>query len=175
MATRSYTSRRELEEYHFGAAATILVPLGLILAEAYLPLIWFRLEILELPLVAVIFFAVSRRSPIWGALTGTAIGLLRDLLTGQPPGIYGIADAIIGYAAASIGVQVDVEALGTRALMSFVFCLLQSGLLYLIRRNLLGLSQGDHLFWLHELVRAGINVVVSVPLFMLLDRAKRRD
>lgn len=174
MATRSYTSRRELEEYHFGAAATVLVPLALVLLQAYLPLVWFRLEILELPLIAVIFFAVSRRSPIWGALTGAAIGLLQDALTGQPLGINGMAKAIIGYAAASIGVQVDVEALTTRALMSFLFSLLQSGLLYLIRHNLLGFP-GERLLWLHELLRAGVNVLLAVPLFMLLDRAKRRD
>ncbi len=174
MATRSYTSRRELEEYHFGAAATILVPLGLVLLQAYLPVLWFRFEILELPLIAVIFFSVSRRSPIWGALTGAAIGLLQDALTGQPLGINGMAKAVIGYAAASIGVQVDVEALTTRVLMSFVFSLLQSGLLYLIRRNLLGLP-GERGLWLHELIRAGINVLVAIPLFTLLDRAKRRE
>jgi rod shape-determining protein MreD len=175
MATRSYTSRRELEEYHFSAAATVLLPLGLILLQLYLPQAWFRFgQFLELPLVAVIFFAVSRRSPIWGAVTGTLIGLLRDSLTAQPLGIYGMADAIIGYAAASIGVQVDVEALTTRGVMAFCFCLLQSGLLYLIRRILLGMP-GEHLFWLHELIRAVINVVVAVPLFALLDHAKRRD
>jgi rod shape-determining protein MreD len=172
MASRSYTSRRELEEYHFSAAATVLIPLAMIEAQLYLPVLWFRLGILELPLVAVIFFSVSRRSPVLGALTGTGIGLLRDLLTGQPLGIYGMADAVIGYAAASIGVQVDVEALTTRALMAFAFSILQSALLFLIRHNLLRLAADN---WLHELMRAGINVVVAVPLFTLLDRSKRRD
>jgi rod shape-determining protein MreD len=160
MASRSYTSRRELEEYHFSAAATVLIPLAMIEAQLYLPV------------VAVIFFSVSRRSPVLGALTGTGIGLLRDLLTGQPLGIYGMADAVIGYAAASIGVQVDVEALTTRALMAFAFSILQSALLFLIRHNLLRLAADN---WLHELMRAGINVVVAVPLFTLLDRSKRRD
>ena len=51
--------------------------------------------------IATIFFAVSRRSPIAGTLTGTAIGLLQDALTNQPIGVNGMAKALIGYAAAS--------------------------------------------------------------------------
>ena len=74
----------------------------------------------------MIFFAVARRSPIYGAMTGAAIGLLQDALTGQPIGINGMAKSIIGYAASSIGVQVDVENLTTRVLMNFGFSLLQS-------------------------------------------------
>ncbi len=174
MRTRSYTSRRELEEYHFGAVVTIAVPLGLLLLQAYLPKLIPQLLILDLPLIAVIFFAVARRSPIAGALTGAAIGLLQDALTGQPIGINGMAKSVIGFAASSIGVQVDVENLTTRLLMSFGFSLLQSALLFLINRSLLGVG-GYRLLWVHELTRAGVNTLVAIPLFALLDRAKKRD
>ena len=174
MATRSYTSRRELEEYHFSPLAMIFVPLGLILLQVLLPKIIPGLLILNLPLIAVVFFAVGRRNPIFGALTGAVIGLVQDALTGQPIGIYGLANTIIGYAASSIGVQVDVENLTTRLLMNFVFSMLQSVLLFLIHRTMLGES-GTHVLWAHELIRAAINTALAIPLFLLLDRLKLRE
>ena len=174
MPTHSYTSRRELEEYHFSPVVAIAVPLLLILLQAYLPKIFPRLLILDLPLLAVIFFAVARRNPIYGALTGAAIGLLEDALTGQPIGINGIAKSVIGYVASSIGVQVDVENLITRVLMNFGFSLVQSGLLFVIHRMLLG-EHEFKLLWVHELIRAGLNMAVAIPVFLFLDRFKLRD
>lgn len=173
MPTRSYTSRRELEEYHFNPLVLLLVPLALVSLQAFLPRMFPQLTLLDLPLIAVLFFAVGRRNPIFGALTGAAIGLLQDALTGQPIGVNGIANSVIGYAASSIGVRVDVENLTTRLLMNFVFSLLQSVLLFLTNRTLLGLP-GYHLLWLHEVARAGLNMIVAIPLFLLLDRAKQR-
>jgi rod shape-determining protein MreD len=173
MPSRSYTSRSEYEQYTFNAWVTILVPFALIFIQAYLPAIFPRLSILDLPLIAVIFFAVGRRNPILGALTGASIGLVQDMLTGQPIGINGIAKTIIGYIASSIGLQVDVENITTRILMNFGFSILQSGLLFLIQRYLLGLPY--KISWLHELYRAIFNTLVAIPLFILLDRTKRRD
>jgi rod shape-determining protein MreD len=174
MANRSYTSRRELEEHSFHPAVTLLVPIAAILLGALLPKMFSRLAILDLPLIITIFFAVSRRSPIAGTLTGAVIGLLQDALTNQPIGVYGMAKSIIGYIAASIGIQVDVENLSTRVLMNFGFSLLQSLILYLIDSRLLGLA-GQHLLWKHELIRALFNTAVAIPLFFLLDAAKRND
>ena len=174
MADRSYTSRRELEEHSFHPAVTLLVPVAAILLQVMLPRLVPRLAILDLPLIVTIFFAVSRRSPIAGTLTGTAIGLLQDALSGLPIGVNGIAKAIIGYTAASIGVQVDVDNLTTRVLMNFGFSLLQSFILYLIEGRLLGI-QGLPVLWKHELLRAAVNTVVAVPIFFLLDTAKRMD
>jgi rod shape-determining protein MreD len=121
MATRSYTSRRELDEHTFHPAVTVLVPVGFIILQALLPRPFPKLAILDLPLIATIFFAVGRRSPIAGTLTGAAIGLLQDALTNQYIGINGITKALIGYTAASIGFKVDVESITTRILMIFGF------------------------------------------------------
>ena len=174
MADHSYTSRRELEEHSFHPAVTLLVPVAAILLQVMLPKPFPRLAILDLPLIVTIFFAVSRRSPIGGTLTGAIIGLLEDALSGRPIGVNGIAKSIVGYIAASIGVQVDVENLTTRLLMNFGFCLLQSGILYLIDSRLLGLA-GFHVLWKHELLRAAINTAVAIPIFFLLDTAKRTN
>ncbi len=174
MANRSYTSRRELEQYQFHPAMTLLVPLGAILLQVLLPKVSGYFALLDLPLIATIFFAVARRSPIAGTMTGAAIGLLQDALTNQPIGVNGMVKCVIGHIAASIGVKVDVENLGTRALMNFGFSLLASALLYLIERYLLGV-QGMHLVWLHELIRALSNTVVALPVFFLLDKGKRME
>ncbi len=174
MPSRSYTSRSEFEQFRFNPIVTIAVPLALILVQAWLPKIFPRLLILDLPLLAVIFFAVARRNPILGALTGAVIGLVQDALTGLPIGINGLAKTIIGYAASSIGLQIDVENITTRLLMNFAFSLLQSALLVLIQRYLLGMRT-YHVLWLHELLRAGLNTAVGLPLFILLDRTKRRE
>jgi rod shape-determining protein MreD len=171
MATISYTSRRELDEHTFHPAVTLLVPVAFIILQALLPKPFPKLAILDLPLIATIFFAVSRRSPIAGTLTGAAIGLLQDALTNQYIGINGITKALIGYAAASIGFKVDVDTVGTRVLMIFGFCLLQSGLLYLIEGHLLGMP-GVRMLWLHELLRALVNTIVAIPVFYLLDLTK---
>jgi rod shape-determining protein MreD len=171
MATRSYTSRRELDEHTFHPAVAVLVPVACIVLQALLPRPFPRLAILDLPLLATIFFAVSRRSPVAGTLTGAAIGLLQDALTNQYIGINGITKAIIGYAAASIGFKVDVDNPRTRILMVFVFCLVQSALLYLIQSRLLG-QRGTQILWLHELLRAAVNAALAIPVFFLLDRTK---
>jgi rod shape-determining protein MreD len=174
MATRSYTSRRELEEHSFSPAVALLVPLAAIILQALLPRPFPRLSILDLPLIVTIFFAVSRRSPIAGTATGAAIGLLQDALTNQPIGVNGMAKSVIGYIASSIGIQVDVDSLTTRVLMNFVFFLLNSFLLYLIDHRLLGLAD-FHILWIHELIRAAVNTVVALPIFFLLDSTKRTE
>jgi rod shape-determining protein MreD len=174
MVTRSYMSRREVEQQSFSLPVTLLVPLTAILLQVYLPKILPALTILDLPLIVTLFFAISRRSPIAGTVTGGAIGLLQDILSSQYIGVNGMAKSVIGYAAASLGSQIDVENMGTRALLSFGFSLVQSVLLYLIERRLLGI-RAFHLLWLHELLRAVITTVVAVPVFLLLDRWKRRE
>jgi rod shape-determining protein MreD len=173
MAEHSYTSRRELDQYVFHPAVTVLVPVAAVLLQTVLPKLWRPLEILDLPLVIVIFFALARRSPIAGTVTGTLIGLFQDGLTNLPLGINGIAKAIIGYIAASVGFAVDVENLINRVAMNFFFCLLQSLMLYFISRFLV--ADPRALRPVHELLRAVCNTVVAVPIFFLLDNFRHRD
>jgi rod shape-determining protein MreD len=174
MAEHSYTSRRELDQYVFHPAVTVLVPVAAVLLQSVLPRLWGRLEILDLPLIIVIFFALSRRSPIAGTVTGTVIGLFQDGLTSQPFGINGIAKAIIGYIAASVGFAVDVDNLLNRVGMNFVFCLLQSLLLYVIARFLVA-DQTAHLRPVYQLVKAVCNTIVAMPIFFMLDNFRHRD
>lgn len=171
MASRSYTSRREMVEYSFHPLVTLLVPLLGILLGAYLPKLFPRLAILDLPLIIVVFFAVARRSPISGTLTGAVVGLLQDSLSNQPIGVNGMVKALVGYIAASVGLNVNVDSLTTRLVMNFGFSMLGSALIFLIERRLLGFT-AYHVMWLHELLRATVNTLVAIPVFLLLDRTK---
>ena len=171
MPEHSYTSRREMEQYRFHPLVTLLAPLICVLLGAVLPRIWPKLEILDLPLIVTVFFAVSRRSPIAGTLTGTAIGLLQDAFTSLPFGVNGIAKAIVGYIGASLGFALDVENILNRVLINFAASLIQSGILYVITRRLLG-DATVGLQPVHELIRAGVNTAVAIPIFLLLDRFK---
>ena len=174
MPSLSYTSRRELEEHSFPPAVTLLVPIAAIVLQVLLARLYWRLADIDLPLIVAIFFAVSRRSPAAGTLTGAAIGLAQDALTGRPIGVNGMAKSVIGYIAASIGIQVDVDNVSTRALMNFGFSLLNSVLLFLINRRLLGQAE-VHWQWLHELLRAVANTVIALPIFFLLDLTRRPE
>ncbi|HTH54070.1 MAG TPA: rod shape-determining protein MreD [Edaphobacter sp.] len=174
MPSLSYTSRRELEEHSFSPFVTILVPIAAIVVQVLLARLYWRLAMLDLPLIVLIFFAVSRRSPAVGTLTGAAIGLIQDALTGRPIGVNGMSKSVIGYIAASIGVQVDVDSLLTRVVMNFAFSLVNSGILFLIDRRLLG-QVSLHLHWLQELLRALANTIIAIPIFLLLDTTKRPE
>jgi rod shape-determining protein MreD len=167
-------SRREVEQQSFSLTVALLVPLGAILLQVLLPRAMPRLAILDLPLIVTLFFAISRRNPIAGTITGATIGLLQDVLTSQPIGVNGMAKSLIGYAAASLGSRIDVENTGTRAVLTFGFSFVQSVLLYLIERRLLGI-RAFHVLWLHELIRAVVNTVVGVPIYLLLDRFKYQE
>lgn len=174
MVTRGYTSRRELEQHDFSPWVTVGVPLLALVLQAILPRVVPGLVALDLPLLVTIFFAVSRRSPVSGAVTGAVIGLLEDALTGQALGVNGIAKTLVGYVGSSLGLRLDVEALPTRVLLLFCFALSNGLLLYGIARRLLNL-ESEQLLWGQLVLRAGLNTIVGVPLFRLLDRAKRQE
>jgi rod shape-determining protein MreD len=173
MAILTYSSRQEMVEHSFHPAVALLVPLAAIFVQVNLPRLIPQAAMLDLPLIVVIFFAVGRRGPIAGTLTGSFTGLAQDFFSGQYVGIFGISKSIIGYLASMLSVRIDVESLGTRLLLSFGFTLLHNWIVYVIRMSLLGLD----MHWLigYELLRAFLNMIIAVPLLFLLDRTKRHD
>ncbi len=171
--TVSYTSREQIEVYRFSAAAAVGIPLAAVLLQAFIPVYLHFFEIFDLPLLVTIFFAVSRRSPVTGLLTGGGIGLLQDSLTRHPLGVYGIAKTIIGYVASSLGVKIDVENPGTRLIMTFIFYLMHETIYFLVARGLVQ-QQDLHWRWTHVLIAALANGIFAIPLFAVLDHLKRR-
>lgn len=168
----SYTSQEQVEVYRFSLPVAIFVPLVALFLQAFLPLRFHFFSIFDLPLLVTIFFAVARRSPVSGMLTGAIIGLLQDSLTHQPIGIYGIAKTVVGLGASSLGVKIDVENAGTRFLVTVFFYVVHEIVYFAIARGLVRLTL--EWSWTHELGSGLANGVLAVALFALLDRFKQR-
>ena len=168
----TYSSRAEIEVHRFTLSASIGIPLVALLLQAFVPLYVRRFDILDLPLLVTIFLAVARRSPVTGLLTGGVIGLLQDGLTHHPLGVYGIAKTVVGYAASSLGVRVDVESVLTRFLTTLGFYLLHTAVYFVVGRYLV--RQPLEWEWGYLLVASLLNALVALPLFAFLDRFKHK-
>jgi rod shape-determining protein MreD len=166
-------SRRDMEVHSYPPLMYVLTPLVAIGLQSLVALHFERFNVLDLPLMVTIYFAVARRDPITGTFYGTFIGLGQDALTHLPLGVFGIANALVGFLAASLGLRIDVENHGTRLLLNFAFMLLHSLTFWVIARHMLATDLTWN--WAHELIRAVANSAVSVVLFALLDRTKVRD
>ena len=168
----TYTSREQIEVYRFSWPVAIFVPLFAIALQSFLP-IWFPFfRMFDLPLLVVIFFAMARRNPVTGLLTGATIGLIQDSLTHQPMGLYGIAKTVVGYGASSLGVKLDVESVGTRLIVTTGFYVIHEVLYFSIARGMIRLPLVWS--WPHELESAIANAVLGVFLFAAMDRLKQR-
>src|SRR5215471_5938605 len=168
----SYTSREQVAVYEFKWFVIVFVPLVAIFIQAFVSAKVRWLTIIDLPMMVVIFFAVARRNPISGCITGAIIGLLQDLLGGpaHPIGMYGISDTIIGYLASSLGVKIDVDNPGTRFLIVYIFYAIHQAVYFGVGRVLL--RQPLQWSWSHVAIAALANAVVGVFLFHFLDRFK---
>ncbi|SRR6266481_658865 len=167
------SSREELDVQRFSIVVSIAVPLLAILIQAYLPLKLRLTPVFDLPLLVTIFFAVARRRPVPGMITGAVIGTLQDALTHHPIGLNGISKTIIGYFASSIGVRFDVENPGSRFLMTFGFWFVHQFVYYTI--NLALVNVRDSWNWGHILLTAFSNGFLAIVLFALMDRLKVRS
>jgi rod shape-determining protein MreD len=172
MAVLADNPRRQ-SETRFPPLVVVLIPLIALFLQALLPLRFPQLDVFELPLLVVVYFAMVWRSPVAGTVLGAAIGLFEDGLMHQPFGVNGIAKTVVGYLAAIIGLKVDIDNQVTRLLANFGFTLLASGLYYGIVRHLLATEIGWS--WPHELIKAGVNAGLGILLFALLDRTRRRE
>ena len=172
MPVITYTSQEQIEVYRFSIPVGIGVPLIALVAQAFLPRWLPFVTIFNLPFLVVIFFAVARRNPISGLLTGGAIGALQDALGGQYIGMYGIAQTVVGYGASSLGVKLDVENAGARFLVTLFFYVTHEVVYFTVARGLVGMTL--QWSWMRELGSALANAILAVFLFALLDRFKQR-
>src|SRR6266702_7852357 len=161
----------EVHKYYGGVVPAVVV-LALVL-QAFFPAHFPWAIYLELPLLVTLYFALSKRNPSSGLLLGTVIGLLQDSLSRTPLGLYGIAKTLIGYLASSIGGRLDTEHPASRFALTAVFFAMHQGIIWLIRRLLLG--QPEMWFNLRLGAAALINGGVAVFLFLLLDRLRARS
>jgi len=170
----TYTSGEQVEVYRFSIPVTIGVPLLSLFLQAFIPLRFPRFAVyIDLPLLVTIFFAMARRNPISGLLTGAMIGLAQDMLGHRPIGLYGIAKTVVGYGASSLGVKLDVENPGARLLVTFGFYLVHWAVYLTVARGLVNMTVSWS--WLHNGLLGGLaNAVLGVMLYFVLDKFKQR-
>ena len=173
MALLGADYRRDLEIHRYPLIVYALVPLSALVLQAWLPRVMGPYALFDLPLVITIYFALGRRSPIQGTLMGAALGLFEDALSQHAIGLNGIAKAVVGYLAASVGVRIDVENMAIRVTMNFALSLVSSAIYLFVARFLLGLEFEWR--WLVEVVTAVDNALIALILFPLLDRLQARE
>jgi rod shape-determining protein MreD len=166
-------TRRDFEIRHYPVLVYALVPLAALVLQAWLPRVMGRFAWFDLPLLITVYFSLSRRNPIQGAVLGSVLGIFQDALTHRPIGINGICKTVAGYLAASMGVRVDVENHTIRILVAFLLSILGSGLYFFVYRFLLGLALDAN--WLTELYKAVGNSLIALVLFPMIDRFKIRE
>jgi len=166
---------RQVRRTKFALWVFFVVPLASLIIQVYLPLFQTLKFIsrLELPLLVTIYFALMRHSQIRGLTIGMILGLAQDSLLSQKIGMFGICKTLVGYFAASIGMQFDVEHPFVRLILCFVFYLFHQFLYWVLQRALL---DQPVIFDLQgTLVLAGINALIGVALFHFLDKLRRRE
>lgn len=169
----TYTSGEQVEVYRFSLPATVGFPLLALFLQAFIPLRFPRFAVyIDLPLLVTIFFAMARRNPISGLLTGAVIGLAQDMLGHNAIGIYGIAKTVVGYGASSLGVKLDVENAGARLLVTLGFYLVHSAVYFTVARGLVNMTQTWS--WPHGILAGLANAVLGVVIYFFLDKFKQR-
>jgi len=167
------STRREADEQSLPLFLYVLVPvLALViqsLASKHFPLF----ASLDLPLIVVIYFAITRRNPALSTIGGAVIGIAQDAVTGQPLGVFGICKAVIGYVSGSLGVRIDTENHGMRLLLTFLFVMLHNAIDWVLVKHML--AEPMAWSWVREPIRAAVNALIGVIIFALLDLAKSRE
>jgi rod shape-determining protein MreD len=167
------SSRHEVGTRSYPFFVYVLTPVLALGLQSLLSLHFTSFDVIDLPLLVTIYYGITKREPMSATVVGAAIGIAQDAMTHHALGIFGIAKSVVGYIAASLGVRVDTENHGTRLMLTFAFTLVQTAVLFLLQRHMLGQPVAWH--WVHELIKAAINALVGVVLFALLDQTRRRE
>lgn len=159
------------EVYRFSPGVFVAAAALAILLQAYLPGRLPAIRLLDLPLLIVVYFGLSRRNPSAGLWLGLLVGLVQDALSTHHIGQYGMAKTLVGFAASSVGMRLDTEQPTTRLLLVFIF--------YLFHQMVFGgvqwllLARPGSWFSLTLLEAALVNALLAVLVFHLLDRFRR--
>lgn len=167
-------SEQNVEVHKFYSGSAILVGFLALIFQAFFHKFGRWAEFVDLPLLVVIYFSVSRRNPMTGLLFGAGIGMFQDGLSPDNPiGLYGIAKTLVGYVASTVGARIDTEHPVARFVLTFLFFHFHQVVLAFITRVLM--NESAPYFTLHLLIESLVSAVVAVPLFALLDRLRRTN
>lgn len=139
--------------------------------QGFLPVVLPAAHLLDLPLLMVIYFSLMRRSKVFGTLFGAALGLAEDALSHGFLGMFGIANALVGYLGAWASILFDLEQFLGRLAVTSALVLFHSLALAVLRRVLIASPPPLQLLDLVSIVL--LNSALAMILFQALDRLRR--
>jgi rod shape-determining protein MreD len=142
-----------------------------LLLQTFIPLILPLARLFDLPLLAVIYFALLKRNRVFGTLLGMGVGLLQDALSHGYIGMFGMAKALVGYIAAWGSVKFNLEHTLPRFLLTGSLILVHCLILLGLRLALLEVPPLSQPLDLASTVL--INLALALILFQALDRFKQ--
>lgn len=163
--------RPRTEIHRFRPVVVFLAVFAAIVLQVFLPIHPPLLSLFDLPLLVVIYFGFSRRNPSSGLLLGLLVGVVQDLLSTNPVGLYGIAKTVVGFVASSLSARIDTDRAVPRLLLVFLFVHFHQFVYTSVERLLLG--QAAEYLSLRVLEAALVNALAGVVVFHLLDRFRR--
>lgn len=171
MGYLSATPRPKVEIYQFNPLFIALLAVLTLALQSFLPVHFEFARLLDLPLLVVIYFGMTRRNAIHGIAVGSLVGLAQDSLTRGPLGMTGIVKTVIGYVTTFLSLRFDVDNGLFRLVISFVAYWLNHFLLLLLSSLLL--RHPIPFDGLSRLLASLVNSAVGMILFSLLDRFRR--
>jgi rod shape-determining protein MreD len=120
------STHRPIAVYRLRPAVVSLAAIASLLLQTFLPLKVPLAQLMDFPLLVVIYVALTRRDKLFSIGLGTSLGILQDALSHGYIGIYGIADAIAGYLAASASARFELESLVARTVLTGAFVLIHN-------------------------------------------------
>ena len=141
-----------------------------LLLQTFLPLILPLARLFDLPLLAVIYFALLKRNRVFGTVLGMGVGLVQDALSHGYIGMFGVAKGLVGYIAAWGSVKFNIEHTLPRFFLTGSLILAHSLILVGLRRALLEVPPLPQPLDLASTVL--VNVALALILFRALDRLK---
>lgn len=161
---------RSVEVFRVPRAVLWVTSMVALLLQTILPLKIPLAHLFDFPLLVVIYFALLRRSKVFGIGFGTVLGLLQDALAHGFIGIFGMAKALVGYLAVSASVKFDLEQLVPRLMFAGILIFVHRVFLAALERVLLEQPVPPPLEMLSGVL---VNVALGMVLFQVLDHFKR--
>ncbi len=152
--------------------AILLSPMLAVLYQIYVPNFFVQLGYLELPLLVTLYYSLAWRSPVAALFFGSAVGLMQDALSHYYAGLFGITKTLVAYFAASVSLRFDVENTAIRFILTFFFFTFHQFFYWVMVRALLGL--GMPFEPAQVFIQAGLNALVAMPLFIVMDKLNNR-
>lgn len=164
-------AHRRVEVFRIHPAILWLTVFAALLLQTVLPPILPIARKFDFPLLVIIYFALLRRSQIFGIGLGTAVGLTQDALAHGLIGTSGMAKALVGYLAATVSVKFDLEQLAPRFIFAGVLIFVHRIFLFGLERVLF--EPPPPFQPLDMLGGVLINVALGLVIFQVLDHFKQ--